>query len=95
VYSGVHLKAIRNAIWFNFESDIASVSFDQTAAITCISTKQEKNRIQFKNYVSAIANHPVDTSIALIGSKNEVYAWDTRANKLIKTYKSLMGQVSF
>jgi len=94
VYAGVHSKAIRNAIWFNVESEIASVSFDQTAATTCVSTRKETNRIEFKNFVSAITGHPTESSIALIGGKNEVYAWDTRVNKIIKTYKSLMGQVS-
>lgn len=34
VLPDIHTKAIRNAIWFNNESEVASVSFDQTCAIT-------------------------------------------------------------
>ena len=41
----VHTKAIRNAIWFDIdESAIASVSFDQTCALTNISTAEKMQR---------------------------------------------------
>ncbi len=53
-------------------------------------------------YLSAVCNHPSNENIKLIGSKNEIYAWDTRESatkasngqtKPAKTFKSFMGQI--
>lgn len=92
VFDKIHSKAVRNAIWFNKETDIASISFDSTCAISDLAGK-EANRLSFKDIPTAICEHPVDSNIVLIGAKNEVFAWDTRTNKTSKNYKSLMGQV--
>lgn len=93
IFPSVHSKGIRNAIWFNDENEIASVSFDQSSAITDISTSKNVNRLEFKCVLSAVCSHPSNNNIMLVGGKNEVHAWDTRTNKTTHTYKSLMGQV--
>lgn len=92
VFDKIHSKAVRNAIWFNKETEIASISFDSTCAISD-STGKEANRLSFKDIPTAICEHPVDSNSVLIGAKNEVFSWDTRTNKTSKSYKSLMGQV--
>ena len=93
-FNTIHTKSIRNAIWFNKEAEFVSVSYDQTCAVTDLLTGRVLNRLECKNVLTAVCEHPNELNIALIGSKNEVYAWDTRTNKISKTYKSRMGQVS-
>ena len=93
VLSDVHTKAIRNAIWFNNESEVASVSFDQTCAITDPESGQVTNRLQASSILTAVCDHSTDMNTVLIGAKNLVLSWDTRTNKAANSYKSLMGQV--
>jgi hypothetical protein len=34
IFKNIHSKSIRNAIWSNYETEIASISFDQTCSIS-------------------------------------------------------------
>lgn len=92
VFDKLHSKGVRNAIWFNKETEIASISFDSTCAISDLAGK-EANRLSFRDIPTAICEHPADSNTVLIGAKNEVFAWDTRTNKTSNSYKSLMGHV--
>ena len=38
IMADTHSKAIRNAVWSNNETEIVSVSFDQSAALTSVET---------------------------------------------------------
>jgi hypothetical protein len=46
--------------------------------------------------LSALANHPADENMVIIGAKNEILAWDKRTNKQSRSYKykSFIGQVN-
>ena len=33
-FKNIHSKSIRNAIWSNYETEFASISFDQTCSIS-------------------------------------------------------------
>ena len=93
VISDRHTKAIRNAIWSKNETEIISVSFDESCALSDITTGQEINRLKCDNILTSVATHLDDERIVLCGSKNRIYAWDTRTSKPAKVYKSAMGQV--
>lgn len=94
VLDKVHSKSIRNAIWSNQETEIISVSFDQSSVVSNAETGQEINRLKYCSPLSALANHPADENMVIIGAKNEILAWDKRTNKQSRSYKykSFIGQ---
>ena len=74
------------------------MSYDQTSALINAETGKEINRLEYrKTILTAVANHPKDEHIVLIGANNEILAWDIRTNKHSKAYqyKSAIGQVNF
>jgi WD repeat-containing protein 25 len=88
-----HTKAVRNAIWSLNGTDIASISYDNTCLLSNVETGDEVSRQRLNETPSAIASHPYNPNIYLIGSKNIIYSWDSRVNKTTKQYKLQMGQM--
>ncbi len=56
---------------------------------------KEINHLEHTSILTAVANHPNDLNLVLLGAKHEVLAWDIRTNKTSQSYKykSAMGQV--
>ncbi len=114
-FAKTHTKPIRNTIWSNYASEIASVSYDGSSIVWDTETGiieflikihlilkffltlkgQEINKFQSEQLLTAITTCPSNENIYLVGSKNVVYAWDYRINKICKKYQSLMGQVNW
>jgi len=92
-FTDIHSKAVRDAIWSHNEAEIASVSYDDSCALTDVETSKEKARLKHNQLLTAICNHMTDEYIKLIGSKNEILFWDTRTPKPSKMFKIQMGQV--
>ncbi len=93
VLANIHSKSIRNAIWSRHETEIVSVSFDESCAYTNVETGQEVNRLKHDHILTSVATHLNDENIVICGSKDKVIAWDVRTPKISKLYKSMMGQV--
>ena len=93
ILDNIHSKSIRNAIWSKNETEILSVSFDQSCAYTNAETGKEINRLKHDNILTSLCSHLVDENIVVCGSKDKVIAWDVRTPKIAKIYKSMMGQV--
>ena len=91
--SNIHSKSIRNAIWSKNETEIISVSFDQSCAYTSVETGLRINRLEHDNILTSVCSHLVDENIVLFGSKDKIIAWDVRTPKAAKIYKSTMGHV--
>lgn len=97
---GMHSKPIRNAIWSTDETQVISVSYDQSCALVSVDTGRLLNRFKYQttpnNHLTAVATCPNDPNCVLLGGFNEVLLWDTRTkdNRVAsKVYKSQMGQV--
>ena len=94
VLSDIHTKGIRNAVWSKTETSIVSVSFDESCALSDAESGKLINRFNSESVLTSVATHLVDENIVICGSKNKIFAWDTRtAAKPAKIYKSSMGQV--
>lgn len=93
--SEIHSRSVRNAIWSNSEAEIVSVSYDQTCALVDVENGKEMARLRHDKHLTAVCNHPKQDNMILIGSKNEILAWDCRTSskKATKVYKSSMNQV--
>ena len=53
------------------------------------------NRFNHDKLLTAVATHSTDEHIVMVGSKDEIIAWDIRENKPSKLYKSSFGQVNY
>jgi hypothetical protein len=95
MFTDIHSKAIRDAIWSNSEAEIASVSYDESCALTDVESGKEKARLKHNQLLTAICNHMKDENMKLLGSKNEILSWDTRMQTPCKLYRTQMGQVFF
>jgi WD40 repeat protein len=93
VLGSVHDKPIRNAIWSNYETEIVSISYDQSCALTDVETGKEVSRFRHSDILTAVSAKPNDEHTILIGSTNCVLNWDTRVNNQTKASKTYAGPV--
>lgn len=96
IFDNIHTGGIRNAIWSRYDTEIISVGYDQSCAITDTRTGLLINRFKHDQILSSVCNNPKDDNLIVVGSKHMVLSWDKREDpnkKPCKMYKSVIGQV--
>jgi len=89
-----HSEAVKEVQWNRDGTQCITASYDRTVKLHDIETGVAIQNFKHKEFVTALAYHPIQHDIFLSGgARSGIACWDSRSNSVIQTYHGMFGQV--